>query len=39
MEPNLSNENQTWPWVKQDVPRAFNGGYPTILIINGWIPR
>jgi hypothetical protein len=20
---------QTWPWVKMDVPTAFNGWYPT----------
>ena len=25
----INHDLQTWPWVKMDVPTAFNGWYPT----------
>jgi hypothetical protein len=32
-------EEQTWPWVKKELSKAFKGGYPTQLNIEWRIPR
>jgi len=31
--------HQTWAWINPQSSREFNGGYPSRIYMDGWIPR